>query len=317
MRRQLKPTSSRPKDFLEFWRKTRAELEGVPIHLERTRAPSPDSLVLEDISFQSFAGVRIHGYFLHAADNGQGPLVVHAHGYGSCCSVQWDWGRAGFNVVGIDVRGYGRSAAALPEPSKWGYVLTGCAAPETSVLRGAICDFLRAMDVGRGLLVPDCRSIVPYGRSFGGALALMAEAVSQVATFLAIGVPSLGWAEGRHFFVKQGSGHEINSYLQAYPDHMEDLMLVLRYFDTTYFAELVRCPTLLGIGLEDVVVPAKTVYAIANHLGGPVEIMEFPVSHTDRPEEKLWQAFEDRWETLAMQGFSESFGRTANDGLGR
>ena len=312
MRRQLKPFSVRPRDFLAFWQKTRAELDGVPIRLDRAPAPAPDGLLLEDISFESLAGVRIHGYFLHAAGNGRGPLVVHAHGYGSCCTVQWDWGRAGFNVVGIDVRGYGGSAAALPEPSKWGYVLTGSGAPETSVLRGAVCDFVRAIDIGRSLLAPDCRSIVPYGRSFGGALALMAEATSQVASFLAIGVPSLGWAEGRHFFVKQGSGQEINSYLQAYPDHMEDLMLVLRYFDATYFAELVRCPTLLGIGLEDVVVPAKTVYAIANHLGGPVEIMEFPVSHTDRPEEKLWDAFEARWEALAKQVLPDSFGQAAS-----
>ena len=151
--------------------------------------------------------------------------------------------------------------------------------------------------------------MVVYGRSFGGGLAVMTEALIQAADLLVVGVPTLGWAEGRHFFVEAGSGGEINRYCRARPDHMEDLMVVLRYFDTTNFADLIRCPTLVGVGLEDVVVPAKTVYAIANHLSGPVELMEFPVSHTDRPEEALWDRFEDRWTALARDGVPPDFGR--------
>jgi hypothetical protein len=37
------------------------------------------------------------------------------------------------------------------------------------------------------------------------------------------------------------------------------------------------------------------VYAIANHLQGPVEIMKFPVSHSNEPEEKRWEEFQARW----------------------
>ncbi len=72
-------------------------------------------------------------------------------------------------------------------------------------------------------------------------------------------------------------------------------MLVLRYFDPVNFADMVSCPALIGVGLKDDVVPAKTVYAIANHLQGPVEIMKFPVSHSNEPEEKRWEEFQDRW----------------------
>ncbi len=311
MRKQLRSVTPPPRDFLSFWTGTLEELDAVPFGLQRDPggaggAPEPR---LEHIAFDSLWGERIHGYFLHSVNGADSPLVVHAHGYGSVCTVQWDWARAGLNVVGIDVRGYGESNSAVPKPSKWGYVLTGSGAPETSVLRGAICDYLRAAQIGRVLLAPDARRTVFYGRSFGGALALMAEAVGQMADLLALGVPSFGWTEGRYFFVKEGSGQQINAYLQAHPDHTEDLMLVMRYFDSTYFAERVRCPALVGIGLEDVVVPAKTVFAIANHLGGPVEIMEFPFSHTDRPEEQLWDQFEVRWEDMARQGVPNDFGR--------
>lgn len=302
-------------DFSAFWQETLRELRAVPVRLCRKPATreAARGLILEDISFDSLWGKRIHGYFLRPKNEPNGVLVVHAHGYGSNCTIQWGWARAGFNVVGIDVRGFGRSEAALPNPSKWGYILTGIRSPETSVLRGAVCDLLRATQVGQDLLSSHHQRTVLYGRSFGGAIALMAEGVAHLADLLALGVPSFGWTEGRHFFVRDGSGQEINSYLQAHPDHTEDVMLVLRYFDSIHFAALVNCPALVGVGLEDAVVPANTVFAIANHLAGPVEIMEFPVSHTERPEEKLWDRFETQWEHLAIQGIPTDFGRIVDE----
>lgn len=310
MRRDLKPALNRPRDFRAFWDKTLAELAAVPAALERREeegAPS-SGLVLESISFASLGGVRVAGYFLRGAGAGPRPVVVHSHGYGSECTVQWDWGRAGFDVVGLDIRGFGQSEAALPERSPWGWVMTGARSPEAHVLRGAVCDFSRAVDLARRILAPEALRTVIYGRSFGGGLAVMAEALLQAADLLVVGVPTLGWTEGRNLFVKAGSGHEINEYCRERPDQTEDLMVVMRYFDTTNFAGFVRCPTLVGVGLEDEVVPAKTVYAIANHLGGPVELMEFPVSHTTRPEEALWDRFEQRWEALARDGIPPDFG---------
>jgi cephalosporin-C deacetylase len=89
--------------------------------------------------------------------------------------------------------------------------------------------------------------------------------------------------------VKSGSGAEIAHYLDARPENSEDVMLVLRYFDAMNFAGMIRCGTLIGLGLRDPVVPAETVYSIANHLSAPFEIMEFPVSHSELPEEKRWR----------------------------
>jgi cephalosporin-C deacetylase len=170
--------------------------------------------------------------------------------------------RAGLNVVGVDVRGWGRSRAALPSPSRSGYVLTGIQSPEGHVLRGAVCDYLRAVRVGCALLGAAVARTVLRGWSFAGGLALVAEALAGMGDRLAVAVPSLGWAEGRRLLASSGSAGEINRYLERRPEHAaEDLMVVLRYFDPVNFAGLVRCATLVGVGLVDEVVPAPTVLA--------------------------------------------------------
>ena len=293
MPRGAKPTLTHPADFEPFWTKTLRELERVDPAVTRQAVTEPEHphLRLERLAFASLGQTRVEGYLIRWADGTPRPLVVHSHGYESECSAMWPWAVAGLNVVGVDIRGFGRSRAAVPKRSKWGYLLTGMDAPEHSVLRGAVCDYVRAVQIGRNLLgdAAVTRTIL-HGISFAGGLALMAEALLQVADLLAVGVPTFGWAEGRQFFVRSGAGAEINEFLSRRSEHAEDLMVVLRYFDPINFAGQVRCPTLVGVGLVDEVVPAPTVFAIANHLGGPHEIMEFPVSHTDAPEEQIGRA---------------------------
>ena len=297
MERTLKPELSRPPDFASFWAQTWKSLMNEPPDLRYKSTPARRIARQElvNLSFRSLGGVRITGYAILWRDGKKRPLVVHSHGYGGRCTPQWKWASAGYNVVGVDVRGCGRSRMAAPELSKWGYVLTGIQTPETSVLRGAVCDYARAVQVARQLCDGNITRTVLHGISFSGALALMAAARPGAADLLAVGVPTFGWTEGRYFFVKAGSGAEVSRYLEARPEEAEDVMLVLRYFDPVNFADLVSCVTLLGVGLKDDVVPPETVYAIANHLRVSVEIMTFPVSHSDEPAEKRWEEFEARW----------------------
>ncbi len=310
MRRTFKPTLTRPEDFDAFWDSTRRQLERVDPAIEQ-RPGEPGrvpGVCLQFLSFASLGQVRVHAYALHWEDGAPRPLVVHSHGYGGECQPRWDLAARGVNVIGVDIRGFGLSRPALPRPSRWGYVLTGIETPETSVIRLAVCDYLQAARAGRQLLGGRVGKTVFEGVSFAGGLALMAQAVGGGADLLAIGVPTFGWAEGRNLFVKSGSGAEIANYLAQRPDRVEDAMLVLRYFDAVNFADRVRCPTVLALGLEDDVVPAKTVYGIANHLAAPYELLEFPVSHSAGDEAAQWQRFEDCWMHLLQHGLPPGFG---------
>lgn len=307
---QASPPLTRPPDFDRFWSATRAELARVPARPQLEPVQADTGLVLQRLAFSSLGAARVRGYVLRAAGGAPRPLVVHGHGYGSEVTPMWSWARAGADVVGVDVRGYGGSQGAALATASSGYILTGSEAPESHILRGAVCDYMRAVEVGRELLGARAERTVLHGFSFAGALALMAEAQLQVADLLVLGVPSLGWAEGRRFFATGGSGGEINHYLDddSHAHDEEDLMVVFRYFDSMNFADRVRCPTLVGVGEVDFVVPAPTVRAIAARLGGPHELMTFPVSHSDSPEERRWDAFEARWLRLAVNGVPAGFG---------
>ena len=243
---------SRPADFFGFWSQTLAELARVAPAAGLEAAGRRAGILLQRLSFASLGGVAIHGYLLRWEEREPRPLVVHGHGYGGQVTPRWSWVRAGLNVVGVDVRGWGRSRAALSSPSRWGWVLSGRESPERSVLRGAVCDYLRAVQVGRQLLGDATTRTVLEGTSLAGGLALMAEALAGVADLLAVAVPSFGWAEGRRLLASSGSAAEINRYLERRPEHAaEDLMVVLRYFDPVNFAGQVVCPTLIGVGMVD------------------------------------------------------------------
>ncbi|MBW3603613.1 MAG: acetylxylan esterase [Actinobacteria bacterium] len=77
--------------------------------------------------------------------------MVHAHGYRAQVTPRVEWVRAGCHVLGFDIRGFGRSVDAVVSPSPDGWLLTGARRPETSVLRGAVCDYVRALQVASAL----------------------------------------------------------------------------------------------------------------------------------------------------------------------
>lgn len=291
-----RPALERPADFEDFWAGTLAELARVPaaVEITDTRQPQP-GLLLQRFSLRSLGGLRISAYLLSHADGQRRPVVVHSHGYGGRSSVQYGWAHEGLHVAGFDVRGCGDSAAPPRGLHPGGMVLTGLARPGSSILRGAVCDYLRLHDCARGLLGAAAGPSVFKGRSFSGALALMAAALDPRPALLVAAVPTFGWITGRRRMTLLGSGGELNRYLDRHPHREAALLASLRYFDPMHFAPGLRCPVVMGIGREDPVVPAVTVRAIAAHVATALEVHELPCSHTRRPEEALWDDFDAMW----------------------
>ena len=313
--RAARPPLTRPRNFFPFWSDTLAALARTPPDPRLGIAvTSPEGARITPVRFRSLGGRDIQGFLITPGDRqpdapaaSRRPLVVSTHGYNSQSNPVLEarhTAACGADLFCFDVRGFGLSRPGCPtDPGGW--VLTGLADPATSILRGAVCDFVRAAEVavqletGRG-------GIGFHGRSFGGALALMAQAVSQHAAYVAAAVPTLGWTEGRLRLARAGSAREINDHLAPHPADRPAFLRNLAYFDTLNFADRVRCRSLVGVGAYDEVVPPATVYAVTNHMAPAPEIMELPVSHTDRMDERRW-VDDRRWtaEVARMASSSE------------
>ena len=309
----IRPPLTTPPGFSEFWRETLGELRATPPEIETESFSYPVYRQLQGhrLRFSSLGRVKLHGYSISWRDHVPRPLVIHAHGYGGRVAEQWLWALSGFNVVGFDVRGFGESVEALPDRSDWGWMLTGIDDSRRYVLRGAVCDYIRASQVGAEMFGDRTRRTIFHGFSFSGALALMSQAVTRSANVLAVGVPTFGWHEGRLRLVVNGSAVEVRRYIEERPHDRDRVMQTLSYFDAMNFAPLIRCPTLAGYGRRDIVVPPETVLAIISHLKCPCETMSLPVSHTDEPEEAAWKHFDGAWIEMATHGVPADFGRDA------
>ena len=302
------PLRSEPPDFDAFWSNTMEQL--LEIDPEPTLArqkPPAGGLIYDLLTYRSFGNVSISGYLLTHDVPEPRPLIVHSHGYNSQYDVMLNWANSGCNILGIDFRGFGRSQHL--DLALGGYVLTGIGTASTSILRGAAMDLVQALRTARLLLGSRLAATTLYGFSFGGAMALMAAALDTELDFMVVGQPTFGWHNERLRLSRAGSSAELNRYLGCKPGERGDVMQTLNYFDTMHTAARIKTPVMVGIGLDDDVVPSRSVMAVTNHLAAPqIEVRILPVSHSDDPRESLWAAFDDEWIEMARHGIPENFG---------
>ncbi len=305
--------SPSPPGFDEFWRGSFIELLESDPSLEF----EDEELALGKVRLArlpAFGETTIRVMLASAVRKSPGPrpLIVTAHGYGGHMEPERvrRLAKFGFNVVGVDIRGFGRSTDAVPAISPYGYLLTGSESKETSILRGAVLDYLQGYRAGLEYF-GEPSGVTFQGFSFSGGLSVMATAVLSLSQrvsgapplprLLAAGVPTFGYLDKRLELCQAGSGRELYRFLQQRIDQAASTKAVFEYFDTCHFAPHLRrsddgvARMIFGVGAYDPVVPPETVYAIINAMPALPEIYEMPCSHTDRPEEAEWVRWEGAW----------------------
>ncbi len=320
--RRSENRSASPADFDDFWGRTLSALSAIEPISTPVRVDEISSTLADLVEFKSWGLQTVRGWFSHRhdPDGPPRPLLVTSHGYGGASDPERvrRLSSFGFDVVAIDIRGFGLSRAAVPALSPFGYLLTGADSRETCILRGALCDFIQGYRAA--LRWFNNNSTVCFqGFSYSGGLSLMAAAVLSMRgrnwgqtplppppDLLAPGAPTLGHLEKRLQLCRGGSGSEVVEFLRQNPLRRHELLRVLAYFDTTFFAPYLgeyhddagrQKPEriIAGVGLHDPIVPAETVYSILNALHMDYELMELPCSHTERPEEIEWVKWESAW----------------------
>jgi cephalosporin-C deacetylase-like acetyl esterase len=326
--RSAQNRSAPPPDFEDFWLETLDELMAIAPDVQSAGIPVGDQAGVIALDVRSLGDRTVRCWVSGPrSDEPTGrPLLVTSHGYGGQVDAERvrRLARFGMDVIALDVRGFGLSRDAVAGISPYGYVLTGADSAKTSILRGAVCDYIQAYRAALEWLGRPAR-VTFQGFSFAGGLAVMAGGVLglnwtyhpespylALPDVLALGVPTFGHQSKRLALCESGSGKEIAEYVRLHPERRHRVLRVLSYFDSTFFAPFVgpseggsrSKPTRIlgGVGIHDPVVPPETVYAIYNAFPRRAEVFEFPCSHTSRPEEFEWVRWESAWIRETLQG---------------
>ena len=135
-------------------------------------------------------------------------------------------------------------------------------------MKNLYLDAIRAVDVAASLPEVDATRIVSYGISQGGALSIVAAALSGKVRKAYPTVPSYSCLEKR---VELGSGvfEAVKNHLRRHPEDTDRALQTLRYFDINNLVSLLTVPTDFFLGLGDTICLPPFVYSPYAHTNAP------------------------------------------------
>lgn len=290
--RIVSPTDAQP-DFSAFWARARAELAAVApryrLHLDKKRSTALRRIYL--VEMRSLCGETIRGYYAEPVEPGKYPAVVTFMGYGSepwCPDADAAPQRVEFV---LSHRGQGLNK---PENRYGDWIVSGLESPETYYYRGAYMDAVRAVDFVASRDKVDPRLIFAEGGSQGGALTLAVCALDDRIAAAAPYVPFMSDFPD-YLSIAPWPASALLPAAEAKGIGREELLRTLSYFDIKNLAPLVRCPILMGFGLQDEVCPPHTNFAGYNLLRVSKRWMVFPRRGHDVHNEPSWYAARDEF----------------------
>ncbi len=292
---QYRPRVPEPDDFDAFWAEQLAAAREHDLGLRSEHVEAGLATVeVHDLRFRGHGGAPIAAWLLLPAGVDRPlPTVVEFASYGGGRGLPHErlvWSAAGYAHLIMDTRGQGSSSTEgctadpgeLGQPAAPGYLTRGILDPRTAYLTRLYVDTARAVEAARGLHAIDPTRIAVAGVSQGGGLALAAAhlAGDDVAAVVAA-VPFLAHIRRAVDLTDEQPYAEIASYGAAHPDHVDRMFATLGYHDVVNHARRVRAPALVATGLADTICPPSTVYAAANHLAGPGQVLAYPFDGHD------------------------------------
>lgn len=277
------PAQTKAEDFETYWESTVALYnQGGQ---EGTRAvvktPYDEFVTSYDVSFFSFDGTKIHGWLLvpHGTQPRSG--IVTFPGYHGGRGLPEDHIRlamAGFVVLAVDARGQGGqtgSRQTLDTGTVSGWITQGILSPQTSYYRFLFGDSYGAITWLANQPETANQSIGTHGGSQGGGLSLWMGALHPKVKASTAHVPNMCHLE-RGVWSSTGSLTEIRDFLRRFPEHYDQVMRTLSYFDFLNIADTFSIPVLVSVGLQDTMCLPETIYGAYNYINSPKEILWEP-----------------------------------------
>jgi len=305
--RDYRPPLTREPDFADFWFETLKQAASIPLKPELEPVDYPaDGLRVARATYTGWDGARIAGWYLAPAGPGPYPAIAFYHGYSGSKGAIYDylgWASQGYAVLAADVRGQNGDSedpSDYPGGHYQGWMSQGALDPRRYYYRGVFVDCVRALDLLATRPEVDADRLGVTGVSQGGGLTLAVAGLDRRPKVAMADVPYLCHYRRAVEVTDQRPYVEIIEYCRSHPGLEEQVFQTLSYFDAMNLAPNVACPTLVSVGLLDMVCPPSTVLAAYNHLACPKELRVYPFGvHAVYPtqwEEKL------RWARRYLKG---------------
>ena len=250
----LNGISTKQNDFDSFWIEAIRDLRKVEPRYQVVEQPNEEGNTnLYLVTMRSIGNVRVRGWLEVPKTAGPHPVVIRVPGYGQNMRPVNKW--QDMIVFSFNPRGHGNSTDDVPgKPVD--YWIRGLDDKSTYYYRGAYLDCVRAVDFVCSRPDVDQTRIAIWGGSQGGGFAFASAALDSRIDFCAADIPFLcDWVN----YFKLTDWPEMNDWVAAKKQRTwPSTLTTLSYFDTMNLADRIKCPTVMGVGLQDQVCPPTT-----------------------------------------------------------
>jgi cephalosporin-C deacetylase-like acetyl esterase len=268
----IKPTTSEPVDFTQFWMEAKKELAGIPMDVRMTLLPErcTEKVEVYHVNFQNFPeNARVYGILCVPKDEGKYPAVLRVPGAGirpyfgdvytaEKGAITLQIGIHGIPVIMEDhvyddlrygaLRNY--NTINLEDKNNYYYkrVYLGCV---------RAIDFIFSLDKFDGF------SLAVAGGSQGGALSIVTAGLDDRVQWIVPYYPALCDLTGYLYGRAGGWPHMFKNSNPEDPVVMEEIE-TSKYYDVVNFARYVQAEGYYSWGFNDNVCPPTSMYAAYN-----------------------------------------------------
>lgn len=273
----IKPTTTEPADFMEFWEKAKAENARIPIDAKLTLLPErcTENVNVYEVNMQNFrVGARLFGILSVPKAEGKYPAILRVPGAG-VRGYNGDVANAEKGVITLEIGIHGIPVTLNPsvyndlrQGALNGYQYYNLDDRDRFYYKRVYLGCVRAVDFIFSLPEFDGENVVVMGGSQGGALSIVTAALDSRIKGLVAFYPALsdvtGYLHGRaggwpHFF------NQSNIEFNNTPKKIE----TSKYYDVVNFARHLTVPGFYSWGYNDVTCPPTSMYAAYNVITAP------------------------------------------------
>ena len=293
---ELRASHDKPPDFDQFWKETKTELAEVTPDFKVTYLPdsTKDNRKVYLFEMKSLGGLTIRGYLTEPKTNNKHKKFAVLLGLpGYQVGLQPMYGTDNdLAIITLNVRGQGNSRDVIHTPRDE-YIFYHIEDKYKYVMRGVIMDCVRAVDFIYSRPELNHDQIMVSGGSMGGFLSIATASLDKRIALCSAQNPILSDVYDLNGEVNWPMD-DISRYVKTKPGlTMDKVLQNLSYFDTKNFASGLRCPTLIGMGLLDPIIPPNNVYIDYNNVNTKKHLIIF----RDLGHEvgKPYKNYEGRW----------------------